>query len=263
MVDVRIIIAALNSEILLKNCIESIYKNTNDYQFEVVVIDNGSTDNTVKMVQQNFADINIIQNPKNQGVARARNQGLKEINARYALILDADTVVKENAINLMIDFMDKNKQAGICGAKLLSPEGDLQLTCRSFHNALIPVLRRLTFLSIVKNSGLLKRFLMADWDHNSPRQVDHVIGACQLIRKEVIDKIGLLDRRMFYGWEDTDYCVRNKRAGFQTWYFPNSIVIHYEQRITKKKFFSRLFFENLKSMFIFFAKYPTGLFGKY
>lgn len=261
--DVGIVISTLNSEPLLEDCLFSIYKNTIRAKFEIIVIDNASTDNSIKMLEKNFPDVRIIRNRKNKGVAPSRNQGLKNITARYVLILDADTTIEKEAIDKMVEFMDDNPQIGICGAKLISPSGELQLTCRRFHNILIPFLRRLTFLNFVKSSRQLRNFLMEDWDHTSPRKVDHVIGACQLIRKEVTDQIGILDNRMFYGWEDTDFCIRSKRAGYETWYYPYATIIHHEQRITKRKIFSKLLFENFKSMVTFFRKYPSGLIGKY
>jgi len=261
--DVRIVIATLNSEQLLKECLLSIYKNTIRSKFEVIVVDNASVDNTVALLKKFFSEVRVVQNNKNHGVAPSRNQGMKNISARYVLILDADTTVEPEAIDKLIDFMDSNSKIGICGSKLVSPTGELQLTCRKFHNILIPLLRRLTFLSFVRKSQQLRAFLMADWDHSTPQKVDHVIGACQLIRKDVIDQIGLLDNRMFYGWEDTDYCVRNKRAGFETWYYPFAEIIHHEQRITNRKIFSKLSFENIKSMILFFRKYPSGLLGRY
>ncbi len=261
--DVRIVIATLNSEHLLKACLTSIYENTFRPEFEIVVIDNASIDNTVSMIKGGFTKVTLIQNRKNNGVAPARNQGLKSVSAKYVLFLDADTTVASHAIDNLVQFMDDNFQVGICGPKLVSPTGELQYTCRRFHNILIPFLRRLTFLSFIQSSRKLKKFLMQDWDHAAPRKVDHVIGACQIIRNELIDRIGRLDNRMFYGWEDTDYCVRAKQAGFETWYFPQATVVHHEQRITKKKLFSRLTFENFKSMALFFLKYPSGIFGKF
>lgn len=261
--DVRIVIATRNSERLLEACLESIYQNTFETKFEIVVIDNASTDQTVSTVKEKFPDVKIICNEKNRGVAPARNQGLIANSARYVLILDVDTIIRDQALKKMIEFMDTNPHVGICGPKLVSINGELQLTCRRFHNILIPFFRRLTFLNAVTSSRLLKNFLMEDWDHATSRQVDHVIGACQMIRNELIDQIGLLDNRMFYGWEDTDYCVRAKKACFETWYVPSAIVVHHEQRITKKKIFNRLTFENFKSMILFFLKYPSGILGKY
>jgi len=261
--DVRIVIATLNSEHLLKACLTSIYENTLRSKFEIVVVDNASADKTVAMIKDNFPGVMLIQNKKNNGVAPARNQGLAAVNAKYVLFLDADTTMANNAVDRLVEFMDNNSQVGICGSKLISPEGELQYTCRRFHNILIPVLRRSTFFGFVRSSRQLQKFLMMDWDHATPRRVDHVIGACQIIRTELLDRIGKLDNRMFYGWEDTDYCVRAKKAGFETWYLPGAIVVHHEQRITKKKLFSRLTFENLKSMVIFFFKNPSGIFGKY
>lgn len=261
--ELRIVIATLNSEHLLRGCLSSIYNNTSLTKFETVVIDNASTDNTVAMIKSTFPKIKLIRNKKNRGVAPARNQGLKSVSANYVLLLDADTTVASHAIDDLVQFMDKNLQVGISGPKLISPTGELQYTCRRFHNILIPFLRRSTFLNFVGSSRQLEKFLMQDWDHATPRRVDHVIGACQIIRNELIERIGLLDNRMFYGWEDTDYCVRAKQAGFETWYFPQATVVHHEQRITKKKLFTRLTFENFKSMVLFFLKYPSGIFGKF
>lgn len=263
MTDLRIIIATLNSEFLLERCLNSIIKNTLRTSFEIVVIDNASIDNTLEMLQKSFPSVRVICNKKNIGIAPSRNQGIRNNKSRYVLFLDADTKIENRAIDKMVEFMDENPQVGICGSKLVSPNGDLQLTCRNYHNLLTPFLRRATFLKIVRNSKLLNNFLMKNWDHATPNKVDHVIGACQLIRKEVISRIGLLDKRMFYGWEDTDYCVRNMYAGFETWYFPYSTIIHYEQRRTWGKFFNRLFFEHMKSMILFFRKYPSGILGRY
>ena len=261
--DLRIIIAAMNSEQLLKHCLNSIIENTRKINYEIVVIDNGSKDNTIEMLRQNFPQVKVIGNSKNMGVAPSRNQGLQNNGARYALILDADTTVQPEALDKMVQFMDEHESIGICGSRLESPDGELQLTCRRFHNILIPFLRRLTFLSVVRNSYFLNRFLMEDYNHKNPKKVDHVIGACQMIRKDLIEKIGLLDDRMFYGWEDTDYCVHRKKAGYDTWYYPYATIVHHEQRVTKRRMFNRLFFENIKSMILFFGKYPSGLIGKY
>ena len=261
--DIRIVIACLNSEHLLRECLSSIYRNTLRTEFEIIVVDNASIDDTVTMVETIFPEVKLIKNNKNNGVAPARNQGLKSVSANYALLLDADTTIEKQAIDNLVQFMDGNPQIGVCGPKLISPTGELQYSCRRSHNILIPFLRRSTFLSFVGSCRQLKNFLMQDWDHARPRKVDHVIGACQIIRQELISRIGLLDNRMFYGWEDTDYCVRAKKAGYETWYFPQATVVHHEQRITKKKLFSRLTFENFKSMALFFLKYPSIIYGKF
>ena len=245
MTDVRIIIATFNASDLLKRCLQSIYENTKKHTFEIIVIDNNSTDDTVSMVESSFSTVKIVKNRKNEGVSKGRNKGLENIGSNFVLLLDADTEITNGAIDKMIDFVADKPNIGICGAKLISPNGELQLTCRRYHNFLIPFFRRMTFFNFIKKSRILNDFLMTNWDHQVPKKVDQVIGACQLIRRDVVEKIGLLDKRMFYGWEDTDYCVRAMKAGFDTWYFPDSVIIHHEQRITKKKIFSRLFFENI------------------
>jgi hypothetical protein len=178
--DLRIVIATLNSKQLLKDCLNSIINNTIRIDYEIVVIDNGSKDNTIEMLRENFPQVKIIGNSKNMGVAPSRNQGLQNNGARYVLILDADTTVQPEALDKMVQFMDEYDSIVICGSRLESPDGELQLTCRRFHNILVPFLRRLTFLSFIQKSYFISRFLMEDYDHKDTKKVDHVIGACQL-----------------------------------------------------------------------------------
>ena len=104
---------------------------------------------------------------------------------------------------------------------------------------------------------------MQDWNHQEAREVQHIIGACQLIRAKAQAAIGLLDSRMFYGWEDTDYCIRMRRAGYKIFYYPYVSIIHFEKNLSHGKVFNRFLYENIKSMLIFFIKYPTGVIGKY
>jgi hypothetical protein len=118
-------------------------------------------------------------------------------------------------------------------------------------------------LRSVEKSRRLREYLLADWDHAARREVDHVIGACQAFRRETWERLGPLDGRMFYGWEDTDYCVRARRAGLATLYVPEAAVVHRERRLTRRRPFGRNTLEFLKSMLIFFSKYPGGLFGRY
>jgi GT2 family glycosyltransferase len=240
---------------LLRRCLETIYEYTNGISFEVILIDNNSQDGTSEMIEKEYKEAILIKNSKNIGVAPARNQAFRIAKGRYIITLDADMLFIENSLKKLMEFMDKTVDAGLCGAKLIFPDGKVQPSSRRFPNLLAFILRRLGFISIAHNSKILRWHEMAEWDRSDVRQVDYVIGACQCIRREAMEKIGLLDENIFYGPEDIDYCLRMHQNGWKVYYYPFTRIIHYEQRLTKKKFFTKLTFLHFKAVIYFFWKY--------
>jgi len=261
--DLTIVIITWNEKDFIVPCLESIYRNISYLSFNVILVDNGSQDGKTDIAKDRFPDINLIKNDKNMGVAFARNQGMAKAVGRYILLLDTDTLALPGALEEMVKFMDRHEDIGILGPKLTDANGNLQFSCRRYHTALTSLLRRLSFLSFIAASPILKKYYMQDWNHQEPRDVEHIIGACQLIRVKAQVEVGSLDNRMFYGWEDTDYCVRMHRAGYKVFYYPYVSIIHFEKKLSHGKIFSKLLFENIKSMLLFFIKYPTGIIGKY
>jgi len=249
--DLSVVIATWNARELLKDCLRSIYEHTSRVEFEIIVVDNASTDSTLDMLAA-FPEVVVIENQINRGVAPARNQGLQVAMGRYILLLDADTTVTTGAFHILLNFMYANTKVGLAGPKLISPEGELQLTCRNLPTVFSKVLRRVPF-SFAQD--LLREELLANWDHNSVREVDYVIGACQIIRREAVDEVGLLDDNIIYGPEDIDYCVRMWRKGWKVCYVPQATVVHREQRATKNRLFSRLTWLHLKGLVYYFIKY--------
>lgn len=215
------------------------------------MVENASTDRTLEMLNQ-FPKIHVIKNQCNRGVGPARNQGMRLAKGRYILLLDADTTIIGNALDTLVTYMDNNPKVGICGPKLISPTNELQLSCRRFPTVLTKILRRAP-LSLAQK--LLKEELLADWDHNSIQEVDYIIGACQIIRKEAFKQIGYLDENIFYGPEDVDYCVRMWRKDWPVCYNPAATIMHHEQRITKKKLLSKLTLLHTKGLIYYFIKY--------
>jgi exopolysaccharide biosynthesis polyprenyl glycosylphosphotransferase len=252
--EVSITIITWNSRQLLHDCLESIYAGTRKVDFEIIVVDNGSRDGTVEMLHQRFPKVRLIKNAANRGVAPARNQALRVAKGDFVLILDADTRVLPGAIDDLAAFAQSTPEAGIVGAKMIDPDGALQLTCRRFPTIFTPLLRRLQFIPLFRNSRTLRDQVMADWDHNSIREVDYVIGACQLIRREVIAEVGFLDENIFYGPEDVDYCLRAQSHGWKVYYYPNATIMHYERRITRN-FFRAVSWKHLWAVFYFFQKH--------
>ncbi len=261
--DLSVLVATWQGRDALEGCLAALPAACAPRSFEVVVVVNGSTDGTAEMLGERFPDARIIANRRNLGVARARNQALAAARGRTLVLLDDDTQPRPGSLAALADALEERPDVAIVGPRLESPEGALSLSCRRFHNGLTPVLRRLAFIGFVGRSKHLRDFELADWDHASRREVDQVIGACQALRRDAWERLGPLDGRMFYGWEDTDYCVRAHRAGMKTLYAPEALVAHRERRLTRARPFGRLAFEFVKSMLVFFAKHPAGLLGRY
>lgn len=223
-------IVTWNSADLLMDCLNSIKQNLTQIPYDIVVTDNGSVDNTSEMIRNHFSDILYIRNTRNEGVAKARNKCLLNANTKYVVLLDVDTIIHANAIETLMAFMDKHPQVGICGPKLMNPDGTLQLSCRTFQTPLT-VLFRGTFLSKkFPNSSILKNHLMTDWNHDAARPVDWLLGACHMIRAEVIQSIGMLDEKFMYLYEDVEYCWRARNFGWEIFYVPESQITHIYQR---------------------------------
>ncbi len=261
--DISVCIITWNGHDRLSECLPAVPEACAPLTHEIVLVDNGSSDGTTEMVSEKFPAIRLIENEANLGVARARNMALSAARGRFLVILDNDTIPRPNSLGGLAKLLEARPDIGIVGPRLEGLNGELQLSCRRFHDGLTPFLRRLSFLGPVGRSRTLRSYLLADWDHAFRREVDHVIGACQAISRLTYERLGPLDERMFYGWEDTDYCVRARHAGLRVLYSPSEVVVHAERRLTRSQPFGRNTLEFVKSMLIFFMKYPGGLFGRY
>jgi GT2 family glycosyltransferase len=257
--DLSIVIISWKMRDLLSTCLSSIFKFTEGLSFEVILIDNKSQDGTIEMVEKNFPKVRLIKNPKNRGVAPARNQGLKVAKGKYVLILDADMELVENSFLQLFQFMEEHIDCGLVGAKLVDSNGNLQYSCKRFPSLLSSLYRRLENFSFTKNSKILNYHMMKDWEHNSVREVDYLIGACQFFRRKIIDSVGFYDDKIFYGPEDIDYCIRVWKAGWKVIYYPLTKIIHHEQRITKKNPLSIISIKHIIGIFYIFKKYRGHL----
>lgn len=253
MIEASIIILTRNRENLLKQCLNSLLSYKNNHH-EIIIIDNGSQDGTRKTLK-NYKNITLIKNKKNIGVASGRNLGVKKALGKYVIFLDDDTLVKENdALSKIIKFMERNREIGIVGAKLIYPNGIIQESARSFPTPL-SVLWRGTFLhKVFPNTPFYKNYVLGDFSHKRILEVDWIMGACQVVRREVFNTIGLLDEKYFYSYEDIDFCYRAKNQGWKIVYYPYSKVIHYYNRGSARRIFSRQKLEHIKSIIYFFSK---------
>ena len=230
MFDLSIILVNYNGSKFIENCLNSIYKVTHEINFEIILVDNNSTDNSIEIVKTKFPGATIIKNPRNLGFCKANNLGLKIYRGRYAMLLNTDTITQDGAFDQMVDFMDRNNDAGACAPKLLNPDNSPQ------H----------------QGGFFAQRFWLSD----KPVKVNFAVGACLLVRRKVIDKIGGLDENFFFGNDDLDWCLRIRKAGWNIYYLPQAEVIHYGG-FTTKRFNPGLYVEGFRGG-LYFAKKHYG-----
>lgn len=253
-VDVSICIVTWNTCDVLRDCLQSIYRNSEDLCIEVIVVDNASTDNTVEMVKNEFGEVILIENRQNLGFSRANNQALRMSNGKYVLILNPDVLIKKPFLKKLINFFHDHTDAGVVGCKLVNLDGSTE---KSYHHS-FP-----TLLSEFKRGFLLHRlFKKTNEIHNSKTdeiEVAWTIGAFMFLRKETLMKVAGFDERYFIYTEDADLCYRLKQRGFKIYYINNIEIIHYHgvsSKKQKKHYFSTIM--QRQSRFNFILKH-SGL----
>lgn len=212
---------------LLAKSLHSLAKNTR-LDYEVIVVDNGSTDQVGEMLQEQFPYVKFHQNGENLGYTRPMNQALKRAKGQFLLQLNPDTLILPDALDTLVAFMQEHPDAGICGPKVLNPDHSLQKPCRRGEPTPGAVFSY--FLGLHKLFPDSKRFggyLLNYLDENQTNEVAGVSGSCMLVRRDVINQIGYLDELFFAYQEDADFCRRTREAGWQVFYVPQAQIIHY------------------------------------
>ncbi len=223
-----VVIVAHNSRPYLSPCLGSIYDQTDAPPLEVILVDNSSNDDGAKAARHEFPQITLVTAPRNVGFAAGANLGIREGKGTYVLLLNPDTVVTPGALRRMVEFMEGTPDAGVVGPKLLNPDGSLQLSCRAFPGRWMVFAHRYALLTqLFPGNAATRRYLLTDWDHQSVRPVDWVSGACLMARREVLERVGLLDERFFLFNEDVDFCKRVWAAGWRVYYLPDAVVFHH------------------------------------
>lgn len=253
--QLSIVIVNYNVKNLLKKCLESIFEYEKHIEFEVIVVDNNSIDRSQKMLQRDFPQVKLIENKRNLGFSAGCNQGIKESQGRYILLLNPDAELTPGGFKKMIDFMDSKPEVGICGPKMTDQKGNFQFSCRSFPSYLTAISSSQSILNRIFPENLLsQKYLLKNQDHSQIREVDWVSGSCLLAKREMLGKMELLDERFYMYVEDVDLCYRAKMAGFSVFYFPQVVVIHHIGKSTQKRKFNMLV-EHHKSMYYFYRKH--------
>lgn len=218
-VDLSIIIVSWNVQEYLRQCLNSLRADVDqNLKYEIIVVDNNSTDNTIAILARDFPKVKLIHNKDNLGFARANNQGIKISRGKFVLLLNPDTEVKKGCINTLISFLQGHDKVGVVGPKLLNLDGTLQasgLNFPSLANSLLGYFR-------LKREVTGAYFVHA----NQPVMVNALVGACLLVRREVISQVGELDGDFFMYVEEADWCYRIRNRGWHIYYIPEAQVYH-------------------------------------
>ena len=227
--DLSIVIVNWNTRDLLLRCLQAVYATVSasfSNRSEVIVVDNASTDDSVVAVRADFPQVKLIVNQVNMGFAKANNQGIRASKGRYILLLNSDAFVHEGTLEKSIAAMDACPDTGIAGCRLYYEDGSLQPSCFSFPTIQTEMFQMLWLDRLFPNSRIFGRFRMSYWDFDDVREVDSVLGAFMLLRKEALDQVGLMDESFFMYSEEIDLCYRMKQAGWKIRYFPEVSATH-------------------------------------
>lgn len=251
--DISIIIVNWNTRDLLQSCLESIYKTIRDISYEVICVDNASRDGSTAMLQEKYPEVRLIQNEENRGFGAANNQALRIMAGRYALLLNSDTALTENAVRELFTFMEAHADTAMACGQLLNADGSKQNSVANFPN----------LLTLLTNTSLLEylfpnRYPSKRYNHDQPIEVDSCIGACFLVRKRAIEDVGMLDERYFFFFEETDWAYQMKKDGWRVYHVPTAFIYHFQGQSIGRDVQSRI--EFYRSRYQFFRKWKSSLY---
>lgn len=237
-----IVILTHNQKEVTARCLNALSCVSDCSDIEVIVVDNGSTDGSHEYLPSLFKGIYLYL-PENCGVANGRNEGIRCASGKYVMLLDNDTIPTDKAIAGLVQYLEENDDVGLVAPRLVSPDGETQASFKAYpglKEKLCNVLGR-------KQEGIA----VPDVDI----EPFYVIGACQVFRRELIDRVGVLDGHIFFGPEDADFCMRIRESGMRVVYTPAITIIHDWQRSSARRPFSRLAWLHAKALLYFYRKH--------
>jgi len=244
-IDLSIVVVNWNTRDLLKNCLDSVYQTINNLTFEIIIVDNASSDDSVEMLKKDFPQAIRICNQENRGFGAANNQAFAVMKGKYALLLNTDALLTPEAVNRIWTFCEANGQAAIVCGQLLNADGSKQNSIASFPS----------LLTLITNTSLLEylfpeKFPSKRYEHKEPIEVDSAIGACMMIRKKALDDIGFFDERYFFFFEETDLAYAMHQAGWKTYHIPNAFIYHLQGQSVGNNVRSRIEFYRSRYQFL-------------
>lgn len=254
-----VIILNYKSVGMVRQCVRGLLEAKLQCTYEIIVVDNDSGDDCIELLAREFPSVRTVQLLHNDGYAAGNNAGMRVAQGEYWLILNPDIVVLPDKIEALVRFMDEHVQVGLAGPKLVNPDGSLQYSAYRFPNFWLPLLRRTFLGTLPRLRNALERYQLKHWDHNANSPVDWLLGACLIVRSQACKKVGLLDERFFLYVEDTDWCRRFWKAGFEVYYVAAVDLIHFHERLSAQAnfggLFNRITWIHIASWVKYFAKW--------
>lgn len=238
----------------LKRALQSILENPAHHNIEIWVVDNASEDDSAAMVRTKFPSVHLIENERNLGFGAGNNRAIPHTRGRYVLFLNSDTIVCPGALDALIDYADTRPDAAVFGPKLLNADGSLQYSCRSFPNLGTGFFRNTPLGRLFPKNRFSTEYLLSDWDHSTPRDVDWVSGSALMIRRDVLIQLGGFDEGYFMYCEDVDLCYRVHQLGYRVAYYPGAVIYHIIGR-SSDLVPTRMTYEFHRSMYRFYGKH--------
>ena len=221
-----IVIINWNDKEVLRECLLSIFKETRDIRFEVIISDNGSNDDTLDYVRQNYPQSVIVENRANLGFARGNNSGIAVAQGEYVLILNPDTIILDRALDRWIPWADRHPEAVAFGCRVLNPDGTLQNSARPFPSVWRYWIAALCLRPLAVISSVFYSDIYAGWNGMSEREIDWQSGCCVMFRRNILKQMQGFDPRFFYHFEEVDLCFRIRKAGYKILYTPQATITH-------------------------------------
>lgn len=247
MIAISVVILTCNQRAYTERCLDSIKPLLESDDCEVIVVDNGSVDGTAEMIEARYGDaVVLIKSEYNRGVAAGRNLGLRRARGRYLMILDNDTIASAETVRSLADYLTANSGVGLVAPRLVGPDGTVQTSYRSYPG----------FFSKISNiiRGRDRSSRATDYP-TEPCEPFYVIGAAQMFPAELYVRIGGLDENIFFGPEDTDFCMAVRELGKKVVYLPSLTIIHDWQRATSRRLFSKGALTHLQGLIYFYKKH--------
>jgi GT2 family glycosyltransferase len=240
--ELSVIIVSFNVSDFLKQCLLSVKKATENIHCEIFVVDNNSADDSCSMVEREFPEIILIKNKVNSGFSAANNQGIKQANGQYVLLLNPDTLVQEDTFTRSINFMNGHPDAGAMGVRMINGEGRfLPESKRALPTPETAFFKAFGISFLFSGSRFFNRYYLPHIDSFETSTAEIISGAYMFIRREALSKTGFLDEDFFMYGEDIDMSYRLLQAGYNNYYFPEIQIVHYKGKSTGRDNFTDIF----------------------
>ncbi|HRS83570.1 MAG TPA: glycosyltransferase family 2 protein [Smithellaceae bacterium] len=243
--EISFIIVNWNTKDLLRGCLDSIAKTVGSLAYEIIVVDNASSDGSADMLTREYPSIRLIANLENRGFGAANNQAFAVMKGKYALLINTDAVLIEGAVDKLWRFAEANPRAAIVCGQLLNADGSRQNSVAAFP----------TLLTLCLNTSLLEylfpgRYPSKRYDHREPLEIESAVGACMMIRKQALDEVSFFDERYFFFFEETDLAFAMKRAGWKVYQVPDAYIYHFQGQSIGHNAQSRIEFYRSRYQFL-------------